>query len=212
MVVFVHGLWMTGAESLILRRRLAPHGYLLRAFRYSSVGESMRHVAARCAQFAVALAARHAVPVHFVGHSLGGLLIHRMFEQGECERAGLEVVQTRVVFLGTPVVPSRSAARLGSTRLGRWMMGAAAAAELLHPATRVWHFAPPLGLIAGSSAKGMGRLLVRMQDENDGTVEVAETRLAGASAHIVLPTTHSGLVISKPVAEAVIRFLDTGAF
>jgi pimeloyl-ACP methyl ester carboxylesterase len=212
-VVFVHGLWMTGAESLLLRRRLAREGYLLRVFVYSSVGEAVPKVAARCADFAAELAARHRLPVHFVGHSLGGLVLYRMFDNNDPERAGLSLAQSRVVFLGTPAVASRAALRLGSSRIGRWLMGArAAATELLHTEVRRWRFAVPLGVIAGDRGQGMGRLIARMQPPHDGTVEVAETRLDGLTAHCVLPVTHSGLLLSKSVGREVASFLSTGAF
>lgn len=210
----MHGLWMTGAESVLLRRRLARDGYLLRVFPYSSLGEAVPAVAARCARFAAALGARHGVPVHFVGHSLGGLVVYGMFQQGEPQRCGLPLAHTRVVFLGTPVRSSRAAQRAGQTRLGRWLMGAAAAAgvELLNPVERRWHFAPPLGVISGARDHGLGRLIVRMLGPNDGTVQVAETVIAGSSDHILLPATHTGLLLAKSVARQVAEFLDTGHF
>jgi hypothetical protein len=110
-------------------------------------------------------------------------------------------------------VASRAATRLGESRIGRWLMGArAAATELLHTEPRRWRFAVPLGLIAGDRGQGMGRLIARMQPPHDGTVEVAETRLDGASAQLVLPVTHSGMLLSKAVAGEVASFLATGAF
>ncbi len=204
---------MTGAESLLLRQRLAPAGYRLRLFPYSSVGESMPKVAARLARFAAALRHRHGVPVHFLGHSLGGLVVYRLFEQGEPARCGLDLTGTRVVLLGTPAKASQVAQQLGSSRLGRFLMGAAAAAvELLLPVERRWRFAPPLGLICGDRGQGMGRLLVRFPGPNDGTVQVAETALPGASDWILLPVSHTGLLLSKAAAQETVRFLETAAF
>ena len=75
-VLFVHGLWLTGAESFFIRRRLAARGWSMRALPYSSMAESMDIVARRGARFAHALARRTLQPVHLVGHSLGGLIAY----------------------------------------------------------------------------------------------------------------------------------------
>lgn len=68
-VVYVHGLWMPGDESLILRHRLAQEfGLALHPFRYSAASSSMLAIAERLDQFVREL---EAPVVHLVGHSLG---------------------------------------------------------------------------------------------------------------------------------------------
>src|SRR6202451_3903454 len=102
-VVYVHGLWMTGAESLLLRRRLASErGYGLKVFRYASVGAPPAHIIAALRN---TIAAIEAPRVHLVGHSLGGLMILRCLERYPMPQPG------RVVFLGTPAAGSRAAPR-----------------------------------------------------------------------------------------------------
>ena len=84
--VFVHGLWLTGAESLLLRRRLtASHGFACHSFTYRTVGGSMQPVIEQLAKFVSRIDADR---VHFVGHSLGGLVLYRYFEAGEGSAAG----------------------------------------------------------------------------------------------------------------------------
>ena len=106
-VVFVHGLWMTGAESLLLRRRLAnERGYGLKVFRYASVGMPPAHIIAALRN---TIAAVEAPRVHLIGHSLGGLMILRCLERYPMAQTG------RVVFLGTPAArspPDDSVSRL----------------------------------------------------------------------------------------------------
>ena len=102
--VFVHGLWLTGAESALMRRRLAArHGFECHSFGYRTVGHSMKVVTAQLASFVDRI---EADAVHFVGHSLGGLVLYRYFETAPCARPG------RVVFLGSPTVKSRTAERV----------------------------------------------------------------------------------------------------
>ena len=77
-VVYVHGLWMPGDESLVLRHRLSQEFALsLHSFRYSAAFASIQSTTERLAAFVSDL---KTPAVHFVGHSLGGLIIHRFLE------------------------------------------------------------------------------------------------------------------------------------
>ena len=58
----------------------------------------------------------------------------------------------------------------------------------------------------------LGRLTGRFGEANDGTVAVAETRLDGIKDHIVLPVSHSGMMLSSTVADQAAAFLQRGAF
>jgi hypothetical protein len=67
-------------------------------------------------------------------------------------------------------------------------------------------------VIAGSVGLGVGRLVANLDDAHDGTVLVEETRLPGAKDHLVVATTHTGLLVSAAVAEQTRHFLDHGMF
>ncbi|HXY76457.1 MAG TPA: hypothetical protein VEH54_06075, partial [Steroidobacteraceae bacterium] len=72
-VVYVHGLWMPGQESVLLRHRLEQEfGLTLHSFRYSAASLTMSAIASRLAAFVRRL---EAPELHFLGHSLGGLVI-----------------------------------------------------------------------------------------------------------------------------------------
>src|SRR5215472_13400805 len=129
---------MPGDESLVLRSRLAHEFALeLKAFRYSAVGSSMSHITERLAEFVKDLASPE---VHFVGHSLGGLVIYRFLERFPDQPPG------RVVFLGTPSVASRAAERAGRFAPITHLMGQSVAEELLQPHERRWTHSRPLGI------------------------------------------------------------------
>jgi pimeloyl-ACP methyl ester carboxylesterase len=203
-VVYVHGLWLPGEESLILRHRLAHEfGLTLQAFRYSAASSPMSDIGERLAGFVREL---QAPAVHFVGHSLGGLVIYRFLERFPDQPPG------RVVFLGTPCVASRAAQRAGRFAPVAHLMGPSAAEELLQPRERRWAQARPLGIIAGSQPIGVGQLLAGFAEENDGTVAVSETRMPGATDHIVLPVSHLGMLLSARVARETGSFLTQGRF
>ena len=59
---------------------------------------------------------------------------------------------------------------------------------------------------------GVGRLVANLDDAHDGTVLVEETRLPGAKDHLVVATTHTGLLVSAEVAKQTRYFLEHGMF
>jgi hypothetical protein len=48
--------------------------------------------------------------------------------------------------------------------------------------------------------------------ENDGSVSVASTRLAGATGFLTVPHSHTFIMRSRRVHDEVIGFLRTGRF
>ena len=146
-VVFVHGLFLNGAEFTLLRRRLvAAHGFEAHRFSYPTVRGS---IAATLAQLTRFVAGIDADRIHFVGHSLGGVVLCRYFERERCERVG------RVVLLGSPVVESSSARAVARHQWLRRVLGPLVAEELLEPCDpRTWNCERELGVIAGTHAHG----------------------------------------------------------
>jgi len=203
--VFVHGLWLTGAESVLLRRRLAVrHGLECHSFSYRTVGRAMSDVTAQLAAFVERIDADQ---VHFVGHSLGGLVLYRYFETAPCAKPG------RVVFLGSPTVKSRTAERVGRLPLVSSLIGRMVHDELVWPQEpRAWRCPRELGLVAGTRPLGLGRFFARFEEDCDGTIGVSETKLPGHTAHVTLPVSHMGMLASAAVADQVGEFLSNGRF
>ena len=203
-VVYVHGLWMSGGESLLLRRRLSREFALeVHPFRFNAVA-SMSEIISRLQRFVRDLKADR---LHFVGHSLGGLVIYRFLERFPHQPPG------RVVFLGTPSVASRAAVQASQIRLVATLMGRSVADELLRPRERRWQAANrELGIIAGTQPFGVGQILARFDEDCDGTIAVSETQLPGATDHITLPVSHLGMLMSARVARETGSFLQEGRF
>jgi pimeloyl-ACP methyl ester carboxylesterase len=203
-VVYVHGLWFSGYEAFMLRRRLEKErGYAWRVFSYASTLLSMDEIADA---LNACIAAVDAPRVHLLGHSLGGIAILRCLERHPRQPPG------RVVIMGTPSVASQAAAALARFRFGRAILGQAAARELLQTHQRQWTHEREIGIIAGTQPLSFGRFVVDFDEPNDGTVAVSETRLPGATAHLVLPVSHSGMLLSARVAHEVGQFLEHGRF
>jgi pimeloyl-ACP methyl ester carboxylesterase len=204
-VVFVHGLFLNGAEFTLLRRRLASgHGFHNYRFSYPTVRGSMEGAVAQLARFVEHIKADR---IHFVGHSLGGLVLCRYFQRAADSRAG------RVVLLGSPVAGSRSARAVAKHSFLKRIIGPLVAEELLDDTkSRSWDCGCELGLIAGSQPMGLGRFFARFEEECDGTVGVSETHIPGECAHLTVPVSHMGLLVSPLVARQVGRFLECGRF
>jgi len=201
-VLTTHGLWNTGLEATILRQRLARRGFAVSAFHYRSLTAT---VAAAIEEFRVAVVGLPP-PVHLVGHSLGGLVVLRLLELHPDLPIG------RVVLLGSPVNGSASARAVIRFPGAAWLFGPLADAELLNAAPRAWRHPFPVGVIAGSNSFSFGKLFNELPEPNDGTVTVEETRLEGATDHLVLPVSHTGMMFAESVVAAIADFLANGRF
>jgi pimeloyl-ACP methyl ester carboxylesterase len=205
-IVYVHGLWLTGREGGWLRRRLAQDlAAETLAFSYPSVVANATANAQALKEF---LAGIRADTLHLVGHSLGGLVILKLFE----DAAAAQLPEGRVVLLGSPLRGSRVAESLARMPFGKKIMGRSVGEELLVPRERQWNRTRDLGVIAGDLGIGLGRLIGTHGVPSDGTILVEETQLDGAADHVVLRVSHSGMLFSAAVARAAGVFLSTGRF
>lgn len=203
-VVYVHGLWMTGIEGAVLRRRLAK---LLNADVPFFAYPSLSNIGSNAVRLRKLLQRLPADVLHLVGHSLGGIVILRMFEE-----LRVPLPPGRVVLLGSPVRGSRVALELANWKLGSLILGQSAREELLVSRERVWTQDRELAVIAGTRQVGVGRLVNADPDSSDGTVFVEETRLRGAKQHLLMHVSHTGLPFSASVARQTAAFLRNGRF
>jgi pimeloyl-ACP methyl ester carboxylesterase len=201
-VVLLHGIW-TGAWLMRpLARRLRRCGYTTYLFSYPSVRQSPGQNAARLNAF---LRDTDASTIHFVAHSLGGLVVTRLLNDFPEQRPG------RSVLLGSPLGGSLSARRLNRWAAGRWLLGRSVERGLLGGGP-AWPGGREVGVIAGSLGLGVGMLLGGLGAPGDGAVTVAETDVPGATDRITLRASHTGLLLSRIAARQTCRFLRHGAF
>lgn len=200
-IVLVHGLWVGGWALAILAARLRRCGYATRLFPYPSMGAGLSANAAALARFAASLA----VPrVHFVGHSMGGLVIMNMLA------ANPELRRGRTVLLGCPYGGSRSAETLARTAAGRLILGQCLMEWLRGP--RAEPGDSELGVLAGCRKIGLGRLVARLPGPNDGVVMDTETQVPGMADFISLRVSHTEMLWSRGVAHQVCSFVQSGHF
>jgi pimeloyl-ACP methyl ester carboxylesterase len=206
LAILVHGLWMRGPALTVMKRRLEADGSLRAVlFSYPTIVGSMSDHVRRLIDFAHAHAHR-SERLHFVGHSLGGLVILKALSVTD------DLPPGRAVLLGSPLQGSRTVQRLARVPLGRTLLGGALVEECIDCPPREWSGRRDVGVIAGSMRFGMGRVLGNLGDEHDGTVTVAETQLPGTKDHIVVAASHTGMLLSAEVAAQTKCFLENGRF
>ena len=201
-VVLIHGLWMRGPDMLLLRYRLRRCGFVTYQFSYPTTRCTVDEAAQSLQRFITKLPE---TSIHFVAHSLGGLVVQRLFTRYPAQRPG------RVVTLGTPYQGCIAARRLADFRAGRFLLGNSFQHGLADQ-LRHWTAAQPLGVIAGDLSIGGGRLLGGLTSANDGTVGVDEARIPGASEQRIVHVSHMGLLLSPQVARLTCGFLRSGTF
>ncbi|MBW3572341.1 MAG: alpha/beta fold hydrolase [Gemmatimonadetes bacterium] len=191
LVILVHGMGRTPLSMWLLEQRLEADGYRVAQFGYRSTRGSVASLGAALARRA-AERTGDAPRVHFVGHSLGTVIIRSMLAQAPPERAG------RVVMLAPP--------NRGSAAADRWAPRLGAVMPPIrdlrtHPQSTARTLALPegveVGIIAGS---------------RDRKVRVAETHLPGARDHVVVDGFHSFLMNRADVHLLIVRFLRHGRF
>jgi pimeloyl-ACP methyl ester carboxylesterase len=207
-VILVHGIWVHGVSMFMVKRRLEnEHGFDVRLFNYPSVRGTLDDNAHRLAEF---IANEKLDAAHVVGHSLGGVIALRMYAIDP------HAVPGRIVALGSPLTGSRAASFVHSLDWGKPILGQSLPAGVVHEPANDWASEVcrkrEVGVIAGTVPVGIGRLVTSFDDDNDGTVAVAETRIAGASDHICLPVSHTSMLMSDDVTTQVAAFLRRGEF
>ena len=202
-IILLHGLWLNGFAMGLMRRRLEHCGYTVHAYSYSSVRLTLSEIAERVGRYCNDLGARK---LHLVGHSMGGLVALQTAALVPHEYRG------RLVLVGTPYAGSFSGRRLAHLPGGRRLLGCSIAHWLSDECVAI----PAdyeVGVIAGSRGIGLGRLIApKLPQPNDGVVSVSETHVPNMRDHIVLPVSHSQMLISREVVRQACAFLKHGVF
>ncbi|HEY7884615.1 MAG TPA: alpha/beta hydrolase [Cellvibrionaceae bacterium] len=147
-------------------------------------------------------------PIHFVTHSLGGILVRQI------SQIDSELTIGRVVMLGPPNGGSEVVDKLGDLALFRWINGPAGqqlgtSADATPRALGPVDF--ELGIIAGK--KSINLILSRLiPGKDDGKVSIENAKLEGMQDFLIVPVSHPFLMRDKYVIEQTLNFLQAGQF
>jgi pimeloyl-ACP methyl ester carboxylesterase len=191
-VVLVHGLGRTRLSMELMERALEREGYRVLNWGYSSTCCGIAELGTRLAEALRDLEATRPERVHFVGHSLGNLVI-----RWALANAPPDLPLGRMVMLAPPNRGAEAADRF-TPYLG-WLLDPLP--ELRTGAGGIAATLPPpsveTGVIAGAY---------------DAKVSVAETRIDGIADHVVVPSAHTFVMNRRDAQRHTVRFLRTGRF
>jgi len=205
-VVLLHGLAAGRLNMWPIGRALERSGYRTLNLSYPSRSRSLDRLIDPLAE---EIERRARGQIHFVTHSMGGLIARALIARRRPARLG------RVVMLGPPNDGSewvQLLARIGLDELilreARHVLTPDRAAEMRQSLGEIDY---PVGIIAGDWPDPTLPRLV-LPRPNDGKVSVAATRLAGAADHIVMRVPHTMMLVSPRVHRQAIAFLRDGRF
>ena len=198
-IILVHGLWMKGPELLYLRYKLWRQGYKVFQFHYASIFKSPEENATKLYQFVYRI---DASVVHFVAHSLGGIVVSHLFQNYDVKQNG------KVVMIGTPLNGSAAANYLSKKKYLKYLLGKSIIKGLLGDGPK-WSYKRKICIVAGTKGIGAGQIYAStvMSKPNDGTVNLHETQLEKADESHEIPHSHFLLLASNEVIKIIVNFL-----
>jgi pimeloyl-ACP methyl ester carboxylesterase len=208
-VILLHGLCRTTRSMEKMECALTNAGYRVKNVAYPSRTAPVQQLADDAIGKAVADCRRDgAVKIHFVTHSLGGIMVRSYFARYLVSSLG------RVVMLAPPNTGSEVVDKFGDWSLFKWLNGPAGnelGTDTNSTPNQLGPVDYPVGVIAcDRSINWINSLLIPGRD--DGKVSVERTKLAGMTDHIVIHTAHPFIMKNRAVIRQTIQFLQTGRF
>lgn len=208
-VVLLHGLARSSNSMKPIARRLEAEGYQVVNVNYPSRKFIVQALAsAYVPQGIASCRATEATRIHFVTHSLGGILVRHHLQDHTVPDLG------RVVMLAPPNQGSEVVDDWKEVPGYAWLNGPAgqqlgtdehSVPRQLDPVTY------PVGIIAGT--RTVNPILSQsLPNPDDGKVSVVRTKVRGMTDHIAVPHSHTFIMRSATVQDQIIHFLQHEAF
>ncbi len=208
-IILLHGLARTSRSMDKAAELLNAYGYQIINMDYPSRSADIGVLAQKyIAQALKQCDVRGVNKIHFLTHSMGGILLRHYLASQRIDKLG------RVVMLAPPNQGSEVVDKLGSWRLFYTLNGPAGL-QLGTGNNSVPNRLGPvdfqLGVIAGS--KTVNLLLSRLiPDVNDGKVSVSRAQVEGMKDFIVMPYSHPFIMRRKAAIEQALHFIQHGYF
>ena len=210
-VILLHGMARNSGSMKKMQHALTGAGYHSVNLNYPSTDEQIETIAARNLPPAIEKCRQlSAKKLHFVTHSLGGIVVRRRLQKQKPENLG------RVVMLSPPNRGSEVTDALKEWWFYSWLNGPAGqqlgtTADSLP--NRLGPVDYPVGIITGDTHAFFDFWLVPFfSGENDGKVAVERARVDGMSDFLVVHESHPFIMNADEVIAQTINFLRHGAF
>lgn len=208
-VVLLHGLGRLSNSMSELETKLAPAGYSVANIKYPSRSHPIDELAVDAiGRGLTQCRSKGSGEIHFITHSLGGILLRYYLSQNTIPELG------RVVMLGPPNQGSEIVDGLLPLPGFGFIGGPAGVALGTGEGSIIDSLGPvefDLGVIAGSTNINPLEFLF-IAGPSDSIVSIESTKVRGMNAHMVLPVTHTFMMRNNEVIEQAIHYLKTGSF
>ncbi len=208
-VILLHGLARTSTSMNKLQEALKYEGFKTCNIDYPSTQHRIS-----------ILAQEHILPkikacvgnidssIHFVTHSMGGILVRYFAKHALISPIG------RVVMLSPPNQGSEVVDALGDTWFFEFINGPAGKELGTDTGSMPLRLGPAnfeVGIITGSRSINLILSLI-IEGSDDGKVSVERARLEGMKDFLVLPSTHPFIMRNEKAIAQTIYFLNHGVF
>lgn len=211
-VILVHGLGRTSRSMLPIKKFLEVNGYSVISCSYPTRSGDIREIANKHLGEAIREGQSFHVNgdkpnrLHFVTHSLGGILVRQYLQENPLKSLG------KIVMLAPPNKGSELADFLGKYSMFRWILGE----TILQLGTNALpaNLKPiqgTIGVIAGKSpVKSLFSFV--FPGESDGKVSLSSTRLEEMADFLEVRSGHTFIMRKRQVLEEILQFLQHGCF
>jgi alpha-beta hydrolase superfamily lysophospholipase len=208
-VILLHGLGRSSRSLGHLEAGLAAQGYAVLNLDYPSLKHPIEYLAEEVLHPQVSrLSASSPAKVHFVTHSMGGIVVRCYLKHHDVPALG------RVVMLAPPNQGSELADLLKKSPVFSKFMtpaGRELGTDMDSLPRRLGDAHFNLGVIAGTRSYNPLNSLI-LAGPDDGTVTVESTKLPGLTDFIILPCSHNSIIHDRRAISQTIYFLRHGAF
>ena len=205
-VILLHGLARSAHSMDKMAQRLTEQGYKVLNIDYPSRDHPIEQLAEET--ISEALKQCDGMPVNFVTHSMGGILVRQFLSNHSIKNLN------KVVMLGPPNKGTEIVDKLGNFP-GFHLVNGDAGMQLgtgaLSVPNQLGKANFDVGIIAGTQSINL-LLSSLIPDTDDGKVSVESTKVEGMNDHIEIPTTHVFMMRNDAVIEQVICYLKQGQF
>ncbi len=209
MVILLHGMGRYASSMKKMANHLKSSGYTVLNIDYASRKNTIQEIAEQDVADAVQLCRdQNASRIHFVTHSLGGIVLRQYLQRETLPRG------SRIIMLSPPNKGSELAEYLKDFKFYQYVLGPAGQAlgtgegsvpNVLSPIDQ------EIGIITGNKRLTPDFFGI-MEGPNDGKVSVARATLDEMSDFIVVPATHTFIMRHPVVLGQVVYFLKNGKF
>ncbi len=208
-VILLHGLVRSNSSMEKIEEKLLSEGFNVVNYDYPSRDFSIAKLATNEIPKALKKCEQYATKkIHFVTHSLGGILIRYYLKDNEIESLG------RIVMLSPPNQGSEIVDELADVP-GYDILNGPVGRELGTDTKSVPLSLGPadyeLGIITGNESINL-ILSQFIPGEDDGKVSVENAKLEGMADFLVVPHSHPFIMKSDNVIKQIISFLNDGQF